>query len=140
METNLLDKMLSSYLSQKTPLLIVLQNSYRVTGRIRMFDSYVIVMENQKNEIVYRHAVSSIHPAPAAEQAHHLREQRAEHAKPASRPSPKTTNYPKQTAAKSRPSRPAPKVAAASATSDTGLTNSMKEGLLRWMQEQKAGK
>jgi host factor-I protein len=140
METNLLDKMLSAYLSQKTPILIVLQNNYRVTGRIRTFDSYVIVMENQKNEIVYRHAVSSILPAPAAEQAHQPREQRSEQTRPASKPAPKAANYPKQTTEKSRPSRPAPKAAAAEATSDTGLTNSMREGLLRWMQEQKAGK
>jgi host factor-I protein len=139
METNLLDKMLSSYFSRKTPVMIVLQNNYRVTGRIRTFDSYVIVMENQKNEIVYRHAVSSILPAPAAEQAHQPREQRVEQAKPASKPAPKATNYPKQTSEKNRPSRPAPKSPAAAA-SDTGLTNSMREGLLRWMQEQKAGK
>jgi len=140
METNLLDKMLGSYIARKAPVTIVLQNNYRVSGRIRTFDSYVIVMENQKNEIVYRHAVSSILPAMAAEQPHPPREQRAEPARPAPKPAPKTANYPKQTAAKGRPSRPAPKPAAAAATSETGLTNSMKEGLLRWMQEQKAGK
>ena len=105
-----------------------------------MFDSYVIVMENQKNEIVYRHAVSSIFPTLSAEQAYQPREQRAEQAKPASKPAPKAANYPKQADAKGRPSRPAPKVAAAAAASDPGLSNSMKEGLLRWMQEQKAGK
>lgn len=137
METNLLDKMLSSYLSRKTPVTIVLQNKNRISGRIRMFDSYVIVMENQKNEIVYRHAISSLLPAPAAEPA---REPRAERAKPASKPAPKAANYPRQAAAKGRPSRPAPKAAAAASASDTGLSNSMKEGLLRWMQEQKAGK
>jgi host factor-I protein len=140
METNLLDKMLSSYLSQKTPVTIVLQNKNRVSGRIRMFDSYVIVMENQKNEIVYRHAISSLLPSMAAEQAHQPREQRAEQQKPAPRPAPKTSNYQKQAAAKGRPSRPAPKAAAAASASDPGLSNSMKEGLLRWMQEQKAGK
>jgi host factor-I protein len=142
METNLLDKMLGSYLSRKTPVTIVLQNNYRVSGRIRTFDSYVIVMENQKNEIVYRHAVSSLLPAMAAEQPHPPREQRAEQARPAPKPAPRTASYPKQTAAKDRPARPAPKhkTAAAAATSDPGLTNSMKEGLLRWMQEQKSGK
>ena len=140
METNLLDKMLSSYLSQKTSVTIVLQNKNRVAGRIRMFDSYVIVMENQKHEIVYRHAISSLFPALAAEQTHQPREQRANQAKPASKPAPKAANYPKQTAAKSRPSRPAPNVASTAAASDPGLSNSMKEGLLRWMQEQKAGK
>jgi host factor-I protein len=140
METNLLDKMLSSYLSRKTPVTIVLQNNNRVFGRIRMFDSYVIVMENPKNEIVYRHAISSLLPSLSAEQARQPREQRAEHAKPASRPAMKAANYPKQAAAKARPSRPAPKAAATAAASDPGLSNSMKEGLLRWMQEQKSGK
>jgi host factor-I protein len=76
METNLLDKMLDSYLARKTPVIIVLQNNHRVSGRIRPFDSYVIVMENQKNEIVYRHAVSSILSATSAEQAHQPREQK----------------------------------------------------------------
>jgi host factor-I protein len=140
METNLLDKMLSSYLSQKTLVTIVLQNKNRVFGRIRMFDSYVVVMENPRNEIVYRHAISSLLPSLSAEQARQPREQRAEHAKPASRPATKAANYPKHAAAKPRPSRPAPKVAAAAAATDPGLSNSMKEGLLRWMQEQKPGK
>ena len=140
METNLLDKMLNSYLFQKTPVTIVLQNRNRISGRIRMFDSYVIVMENSKNEIVYRHAISSLLPSLSAEQAHQPRGQRAEHAKPASKPAPKAANYPKQAAAKARPSRHAPKIAATAATSDPGISNSMKEGLLRWMQEQKSGK
>jgi len=103
-----------------------------------MFDSYVIVMENQKNEIVYRHAVSSLLPALAAAQARQPREQRSGQVKPASKPAPKAANYPKQAVAKIRPSRPEPKIAAQA--SDPGLSNSMKEGLLRWMQEQKAGK
>ena len=140
METNLLDKMLSSYLSQKTSVTIVLQNKSRISGRIRSFDSYVIVMENPKNEIVYRHAISSLLPSRAAEQAHQPREQRAEQAKPASKPAQKAASYPKQAAAKGRPSRPAPKVAAAASAPDPGLSNSMREGLLRWMQEQKTGK
>ena len=139
METNLLDKMLSSYLSRKTPVTIVLQNKNRVSGRIRMFDSYVIVMENQKNEIVYRHAISSILPG-AAEQVRQPREQRGDQARPAStKPARKAATYPKQASAIGRSSRPAPKAAAAAA-SDPGLSNSMKEGLLRWMQEHKAGK
>ena len=140
METNLLDKMLSSYLSQKTPVTIVLQNNNRISGRIRMFDSYVIVMENQKNEIVYRHAVSSIVPTMFAEQARQPREHRGDQTKPASKPASKAASYPKQPVAKDRPARSAPKVAATPPPSDPGLSNSMKEGLLRWMQEQKAGK
>ena len=140
METNLLDKMLSSYLSQKTPVTIVLQNKNRVSGKIRMFDSYVIVLESQKNEIVYRHAISSLIPGLSAEQPRLPREQRAEQARAASRPAPRPAAYPKPGAAKNRPSRPAPKAAATATASDSGLSNSMKEGLLRWMQEHKAEK
>ena len=140
METNLLDKMLSSYLSQKMPVTIVLQNKNRVSGKIRMFDSYVIVMENQKNEIVYRHAISSLLPGSSAVPVRQPREQRGEQAKPASKPAQKAANYPKQASAKGRSSRPTPPSAAAAVTPDSGLSNSMKEGLLRWMQEQKAGK
>ena len=140
METNLLDKMLSSYLSQKTPVTIVLQNKNRVSGKIRVFDSYVIVMENQKNEIVYRHAISGLLPGLSAEQPRQPREHRGEQAKPVAKPAKKAATYPKQASSKGRSSRPAPKAAAAAAASDPGLSNSMKEGLLRWMQEQKAAK
>ena len=132
METNLLDKMLSTYRSQKTPVTIVLQNKVRITGTIGTFDSYVIVMENQKHEIIYRHAISALLPYVAVEQPQH-REQKVPQAKAA----PKPAARPRQTAAaKNRPSRP--EHMAAAAPSESGLNTGMKEGLLRWMQEQKA--
>ena len=134
METNLLDKMLSAYRSQKTPVTIVLQNKVRITGRIGTFDSYVIVMENQKHEIIYRHAISALLPYVAVEQPQH-REQKVPQAKAA----PKPAARPRPTAAaKNRPSRPEPMTAAAPSESGSGLNTGMKEGLLRWMQEQKA--
>ena len=89
MNTNLLDKMLSAYRSQQTPVTIVLQNKVRITGRIGTFDSYVIVMENQKHEIIYRHAISSLLPFVAAEQPLN-REQKVVQARPAPKPPPKT--------------------------------------------------
>lgn len=138
METNLLDKMLTDYRSRKTPVTIVLQNKARVTGRIETFDSYVIIMENRKQEIVYRHAIASVLPyieeAPAP-----VVERRAAPAKPA----PKATPHPRPQQKKdqrpaARPARPAPKPAAVPA--ESGLNTGMQEGLLRWIQEQKAGK
>jgi host factor-I protein len=136
METNLLDKMLSMYRSQKAPVTIVLQNNARIFGRIGMFDSYIIVMENQRNEIVYRHAISSILPTVAAEQQH--REQKIAPARPAPRPAPKPARPAPPATARTRPPRPEHRPAAA--PSESGLNTGMKEGLLRWMQEQKAGK
>ena len=138
METNLLDKMLSTYRSQKTPVTIILQNNARIFGKIGTFDSYVIVMENQRNDIVYRHAISSLLPSVAPEQPQ-LREQKAAQARPAPlKPAPKPARHEPPAAAKSKPSRPEHKPA--SAPSESGLNTAMKEGLLRWMQEQKSGK
>jgi RNA chaperone Hfq len=137
METNLLDKMLGAYRSQKTPVTIVLQNNARITGTIGTFDSYVIVMESPRNEIVYRHAISAVLPYIAAEQPQ-PREQKAAPARPAPRPAPKASRPAPPAAAKSRPARPEHTTAAA--PSESGLNTGMKEGLLRWMQEQKAGK
>jgi host factor-I protein len=138
METNLLDKMLDLYRSQKTAVTIVLQNKARVWGRIAAFDSYVIVMESQKREIVYRHAISSILPSAAAEQVPPPRENKAGETRPASRPAPKAAKFPAKAPDKQKQERPAPKAAAASP--EPSLNTGMKEGLLRWMQEQKAGK
>jgi host factor-I protein len=137
METNLLDKMLSTYRSQKTPVTIVLQNNARIFGRIGMFDSYIIVMENQRNEIVYRHAISALLPYVASEQTQH-REQKVAPSRPAPRSVPKPARPTPPATAKNRPPRPEHKPTAA--PSESGLNTGMKEGLLRWMQEQKAGK
>jgi host factor-I protein len=137
METNLLDKMLSMYRSQKRPVTIVLQNNARITGRIGTFDSYIIVMENQRNEIVYRHAISSLLPYVAAEQPQ-PREQKAAPARPAPRQGPRPARPAPPATAKTKPPRPEHKTAAA--PPESGLNTGMKEGLLRWMQEQKAGK
>ncbi len=124
METNLLDRMLNTYLTSQVPITITLQNKVRVSGRIRAFDSYIIMIEGQKREIIYRHAMSSL---------------AAEEPKKASAPlspprtmqrTPKTNGHkPKQPQASPSPSSP-----------ENSINNSMKEGLLRWMQEQKAAK
>ncbi|MHB8846508.1 MAG: RNA chaperone Hfq [Nitrospirota bacterium] len=134
METNLLDKMLNLYHSQKTPVTIVLQNKNRITGRIGTFDSYVIIMESVKREIVYRHAISSVLPG-ITEARPQPEAQKPALPKAVQKPAPKPARELRQ--AKSKPPRQEPKAAP---VSDPGLNTGMKEGLLRWMQEQKAGK
>jgi RNA chaperone Hfq len=137
MNTNLLDKMLTDYRTRQTSVTIILQNKVRITGRIGTFDSYVIVMENQNHEIIYRHAISSLQPFVAAEQPRHP-EQKA--AQPVKKPAAKPAARPPRTSSSSRekPSRPENKTAESHA--ESGLNTGMKDGLLRWMQEQKAGK
>ena len=130
METNLLDRMLDTYLNAQKPVIVTLQNKIRVTGRIKVFDSYVIIMDGTKREIVYRHAVSSI--VPFVQEG-----QKTQSA--LLRPAPAKTFF--------RPGRNrshktgSPQVQSLSASSaEEGINNGMKEGLLKWMQEQKAAK
>ena len=131
METNLLDRMLNAYQNDQTPVTVTLQNKVRVSGKIKAFDSYVIVVDGQKNEILYRHAVSSLTPFVQEEQKRQPAPARPSVAtKPAPRPQ-------KNIAQKPRPQhQPAP----STASGDASLNNSMKDGLLKWMQEQKAAK
>lgn len=131
METNLLDRMLETYLDGRTPVTMTLQNKIRVSGKIKAFDSYVIVMEGQKREIVYRHAVSCICPSSIPEQKR--RPPASAHALPKRTPSRQA----KSAQRRQKPMQPRP---LAVAGEEQGINSSMKDGLLRWMQEQKAAK
>jgi RNA chaperone Hfq len=130
METNLLDRMLTTYLDDQSPVTITLQNKIRVSGRIKAFDSYIVVIEGQKREFVYRHAMSCITPSSG--------EQKREPAPSRSAAAPTAAPKPPKTAP--HKSRPHAQTAAPPSSGDTSINSSMKEGLLRWMQEQKAAK
>jgi len=133
METNLLDRMLDAYQSEQTAVTVTLQNKIRVSGKIKAFDSYVIVLEGQKREILYRHAVSCLTLYTPDEQKRPT---------PAFRPRPaqaKLAAGPVKASTQKPGQRQSQTVLSATA-GDSGLNNSMKEGLLKWMQEQKAAK
>jgi RNA chaperone Hfq len=130
METNLLDRMLNTYLESRTPVVITLQNKIRVSGKIRAFDSYVMIIEGPKREIVYRHAVSSV-VADDLQESHRAAPAVSHGHAPAVPRSPKPAGKPRS---------PQHQPALSASAGDTGINNSMKEGLLRWMQEQKAAK
>ena len=129
METNLLDRMLDTYLTERTSVTITLRNKIRVSGRIKAFDSYIVIMNGHKQEILYRHAITCLSPLSHEE---HDRQ-------PATRPA----------AAKTAPARPAkrasrqpaqPQSPTLSTAASESLNNGMKDGLLKWLQEQKAPK
>jgi host factor-I protein len=130
-ETNLLDRMLSSYLSERTSVTVTLQNKIRISGKIRAFDSYIIVMDGVKQEILYRHAISSLAPLQPEEQKRQAAVGRAALARVA----PKLQKSPLH---KPRPAHQP--VALSASSAEPGINNGMKEGLLKWMQEQKAAK
>ncbi len=130
MEANLLDRMLSAYQEARVPVTVTLQNNIRVSGRIRAFDSYVIMMDGLKREILYRHAVASLSLSPQEEQ-----KRQAPSRKPAQ---VRTTLQPAKAFLKPRTVHP-PATMSTSAD-EQKINNSMKDGLLKWIQEQKAAK
>ena len=131
METNLLDRILNTYLTEQTPVTITLQNKIRIAGKIKAFDSYVIIMEGQKREILYRHAISSLSSCVQEEQKRQPAVNRPTATKPAVKP-------PRSAAHKPRPTHQQAALSASAA--EPSINSSMKEGLLKWMQEQKAAK
>ncbi len=133
METNLLDRMLNAYQSEQTAVTVTLQNKIRVSGRIKAFDSYVIVLEGQKHEILYRHAVSCLAPYAPEEQKRPVPASRPGQAQ--AKPAPKAVRSSRQ-----KPRQRQPQAVLSAAAGEPGINNSMKEGLLKWMQEQKAAK
>jgi host factor-I protein len=130
MEANLLDRMLNSYQEAQVPVTVTLQNNIRVSGRIRAFDSYVIIMESQKREILYRHAIASLSTALQDEQR-----------RPAASYKPALVRAtPKPSKASPKPRTAHPQAAMSSSAGEQSINSSMKDGLLRWIQEQKAAK
>lgn len=135
METNLLDRMLNAYMTEQSAVTVTLQNKVRVSGKIKSFDSYVLILDGQRSEIIYRHAISSV-SLQAAEEV-----KRPAPARKPAQPAPRQKTSPPRADSRERP-RLTPPVAASSSGKDKepSLNNTMKEGLLKWMQEQKAAK
>ena len=123
--------MLNVYLTEQIPVTVLLQNKIRVSGRVKAFDSYVIVVEGEKHEILYRHAVSSIAPSVQEEQKR-LPSQIT--------PAPAKTTARPQKAAAQKPRSPQIQAPLSMPPTDHSINNGMKEGLLKWMQEQKAAR
>lgn len=130
METNLLDRMLDMYMTEQVPVTVTLQNKIRVSGRIMAFDSYVIVLEDHKREILYRHAISCLSPLVQVE---HKRQPAASGPVPAKAAPPRPSK-----SASHKPGHAQPQTQSPSAVDS--LNNNMKDGLLKWMREQKAAK
>ena len=128
MEMNLFDRMLNSYMTDQIVVTLTLQNKIRISGKVKAFDSYVVVMEGQKHEILYRHAISSLAPSAQEEQKPQQVVSRPAPARAVPRPQKNAPHKP-------RPARPL-----SPSADESGINNSMKEGLLKWMQEQKAAK
>ena len=54
---------LNTLRKEKIPVAIYLVNGIKLQGQIDSFDQYVIILKNKVNQMVYKHAVSTIVPS-----------------------------------------------------------------------------
>lgn len=59
---NLQDNFLNTLRKDHTPVSIFLVNGIKLQGRVDSFDQYVIMLKNTVNQMVYKHAISTIVP------------------------------------------------------------------------------
>ena len=62
MSANLQDNYLNQLRKDKTPVIIYLANGVRLKGTIKGFDNFVIVLKETAQQLIYKHAVSTIVP------------------------------------------------------------------------------
>ena len=72
---NIQDSFLNTARKEKTPITIYLLSGVKLTGRIRSFDKYSVVLEsNNQEQLIFKHAISTVvmgktahhEPRPAA--------------------------------------------------------------------------
>ncbi|MEL0102041.1 MAG: RNA chaperone Hfq [Gammaproteobacteria bacterium] len=56
---------LNALRKDKIPVSIYLVNGIKLQGQVDSFDQYVIILKNTVNQMVYKHAISTIVPAKA---------------------------------------------------------------------------
>lgn len=61
--TSLQDPFLNSLRKDRVPVSIFLMNGIKLQGTIESFDQFVIVLNNNSNQMVYKHAISTIVPS-----------------------------------------------------------------------------
>ena len=71
---SLQDPFLNALRKEKVPVSIFLVNGIKLQGQIDSFDQFVVLLKNSVNQMVYKHAISTVVPVrnvrlPATEEA-----------------------------------------------------------------------
>jgi len=61
-QVNLQDIFLNQMRKEKIPVTMYLVNGARISGTIKGFDNFVILMKQDNQQLVYKHAISTIIP------------------------------------------------------------------------------
>jgi host factor-I protein len=85
---NIQDSFLNTARKDKAPITIYLMSGVKLTGRIRSFDKYSVVLEtNNQEQLIFKHAISTV---VIGRQAHHAAAAPERHA-PQAAPGEKAT-------------------------------------------------
>ncbi len=57
------DPFLNTLRKDRVPVAIYLVNGIKLQGQVESFDQFVILLKNSVNQLVYKHAISTIVPA-----------------------------------------------------------------------------
>jgi host factor-I protein len=60
---NLQDPFLNTLRKERIPVSIYLVNGIKLQGQIDSFDQFVVLLKNAVNQMVYKHAISTIVPS-----------------------------------------------------------------------------
>lgn len=62
-QMNLQDAFLNQVRKEKTPVTIFLVNGFQIKGIVKGFDNFTVIVElEQKQQLVYKHAISTVAP------------------------------------------------------------------------------
>lgn len=62
---SLQEPFLNALRKEKVPVSIYLVNGIKLQGQIDSFDQFVVLLKNNVNQMVYKHAISTVVPARA---------------------------------------------------------------------------
>lgn len=60
---NLQDSFLNQVRKENVPVIIYLVNGFQLRGSVKGFDNFTVIIENEgKQQLVYKHAISTVTP------------------------------------------------------------------------------
>ena len=77
---NLQDNFLNALRKEHIPVSIFLVNGIKLQGKVDSFDQYVFMLKNTSNQMVYKHAISTIVPSKAIKMAHEYEQEQEQEA------------------------------------------------------------
>jgi host factor-I protein len=67
---SLQDPFLNALRKERIPISIYLVNGIKLQGQIESFDQFVVLLKNSVNQLVYKHAISTIVPVRQVKMSH----------------------------------------------------------------------